>query len=317
MAETTHKRDQSSRQTMAAMLLPNLLLVTVTLLLIYSGVRISLRPLDHLRGEIEQRSPDDLHTLALEPIPLEVRPLAGAMNRLFERMAKASATQRRFLANAAHQLRTPLTAVQTELDLLAMRPPQDGVPPPANLGRIEAATERITHLVNQLLTLARSESASSLEEGMAEVALFDIVEASATTFLDQAVARDIDLGFEAAPAPTRGVAWLVAEALANLIDNALRYAGTGGHVTVRCGVVANVPFLEVEDDGPGIAPAERPCVVERFYRTAGTPGNGCGLGLAIVDEIARLHGARLRIADTESGRGVRVRIDFPARPETD
>jgi two-component system sensor histidine kinase TctE len=308
VAETLHKRDQASRQTVLAMVIPNLILVGSTLLLIYFGIRFSLRPLDHLRAEIERRSPGDLHTLALEPVPLEVKPMVNALNRLFDLLSAASAAQQRFLADAAHQLRTPLTAVQTQLDLLALNPGESASP--EHLRRIEAATERITHLVNQLLTLARSDRTANLGHQFESVELAGIVESSATTFLDRAIAKEIDIGFEARPARVTGIAWLLTEALANLIDNALIYTQQGGRITVRCGETANGAYLEVEDNGPGIATAEREQVVARFYRTPGSSGNGCGLGLAIVDEIARLHGARLIIADVSQG--ARLRIAFTA-----
>lgn len=309
VAETTRKRDRASRETMLAMIIPNLVLVISTLLLIYFGIRFSLRPLEHLRAEIERRSPEDLKTLALEPVPHEVKPLVNALNRLFALLLSASESQRRFLADAAHQLRTPLTAVQTQLDLLAMSPGEKASP--QHLRRIEEATERITHLVNQLLTLARSERTANLALRFEPVDLHLLVEGSASTFLDRAIAKDIDLGFETAPARVNGTTWLLSEALANLIDNALIHTPRGGRITVRCGEAAGEPFLEVEDSGPGIPEAERERVLERFYRVPGSPGNGCGLGLAIVREIARLHGAILLIAEGEGRRGARLRIGFP------
>jgi two-component system sensor histidine kinase TctE len=308
VAETTHKRDRASRETVVAMIVPNLISVGATLLLIYFGVRFALRPLDHLRAEIERRSPEDLHTLALEPIPLEAKPLVKALNRLFELLLAASAAQRRFLTDAAHQLRTPLTAVQTQLDLLAMSPEETASP--EHLRRIEAATARITHLVNQLLTLARSERTANLGHQIEPVDLPKLVEDSASTFLDRAIAKDIDLGFETATARVKGIPWLLAEALGNLVDNALAYTPSGGRITVRCGMEAERAFLEVEDSGPGIPEAQRALVLERFYRAPGSPGDGCGLGLAIVHEISRLHGASLVIADAAGGHGARMRIVF-------
>ena len=312
VAETTHKRDRASRETMLAMVIPNLVLVASTLLLIYFGVRFSLRPLDDLRAEIERRSPEDLQTLALEPVPREVKPLVNALNRLFALLLSASAAQRRFLADAAHQLRTPLTAVQTQMDLLAMGPGESASP--QLLRRIEEATERITHLVNQLLTLARSDRTLNLGPQFEPVDLPALAEGSASTFLDRAIAKDIDLGFEAEPARVTGIAWLLGEALANLIDNALIQTPRGGRITVRCGEAAGGAFLEVEDSGPGIPVAERERVLERFYRVPGSPGNGCGLGLAIVQEIVHLHGAELAIADAVDGQGACLRIVFKGAP---
>jgi two-component system sensor histidine kinase TctE len=145
------------------------------------------------------------------------------------------------------------------------------------------------------------------------VQLADTAERIAQSHLDTAIARDIDLGFELEAAAVEGVPWLLHELLANLVDNALAYVPAGGHVTVRCGQRDGKPFIEVEDDGPGIPLAERERVFERFYRPPGSPAGGCGLGLAIVREIATSHGAAIAIGDGAAGRGVRFTVTFPQR----
>ena len=309
VAETTRKRQNVTRSIVAAMIVPNVLLIVATLALVVLGVRYGLAPLVRLRGEIEARSPRDLRPLSLTPVPPEVQPLVEALNRLFHLLEESSAGQQRFLANAAHQLRTPLAALQTQVDLAALDDnPESGR---ERLQTIEEATRRVSHLVSQLLALAKSEPAANFASQSRRIDLREILEAAASTYLDRAISRDIDLGFEPEQASIRGVTWLVRELLANLIENALVYAPRGGTVTVRCGQRQGRPFLEVEDNGPGIPPEERPKVFERFYRVQGIEGDGCGLGLAIVKEIAEVHRATIVIDTPVSGQGTRVTVSFP------
>jgi two-component system sensor histidine kinase TctE len=183
------------------------------------------------------------------------------------------------------------------------------------LRSLHDACRRLGHTANQLLALARAEPSANVADDFRALELRQLVEDAVAGNLDRAVERHIDLGAETAPARVHGVAWLLRELLANLVDNALTYAPAHGHVTVRCGIVENATsqeaFLEVEDDGPGIAEAERARVTARFYRAPGSGGNGCGLGLAIVDDIARVHGAKLEIGSGAGDCGARVRVRFP------
>ena len=308
VVETIHKREMDSQETMLAMIAPNLLLIFITLLLIYFGIRISLRPLDDLRREIEHRSPNDLGNLQTDHVPEEVLPLVASLNRLFGLLRESSENQRRFLADAAHQLRTPLTGLQTHLDLLGM----SELPPKylETLRHIDEATARITHLVNQLLLLARADHRASFGHVRRPTDLGWVVESMASAFLDRAIARDIDLGFEAESVEIFAVPWLLREALSNLIDNALNYIQEGGRITVRSGRELGVAYLEVEDNGPGIQPEERELVFERFYRPANVVQEGSGLGLAIVREIVRVHGGQVEILDPLEGSGTRLRMRF-------
>ena len=312
VAETIRKREMDSQQTMLAMVVPNLMLIATTLLILYFGIRISLRPLDDLRREIEHRSPSDLGTLPTDNVPEEVLPIVTSLYRLFGLLRESSENQRRFLADAAHQLRTPLTGLQTQLDLLGMSDLAENHR--KTLDHIDEAAGRITHLVNQLLLLARADHTANLGHARRLVDLGQMAESMASAFLDRAIAKDIDLGFEAMPATILGVAWLLREALSNLIDNALRYTPTGGRITVRSGTAAGQAWLEVEDNGPGIPPAERAHVFERFYRPANSPQEGCGLGLAIVREITQVHDGQVEIRDPEEGSGTRLRLTFRALP---
>jgi two-component system sensor histidine kinase TctE len=242
-------------------------------------------------------------------VPEELQPLIATLNRQFALLAESLSSQERFLADAAHQLKTPLAALQSQLEL-AMDDP-DAESRNRRLAEMQQALGRVTHLAHQLLALARAEPSAGLQAQRQPVRLPAIAERIAHSHLDQAIARDIDLGFELDEATVEGVPWLLHELLANLVDNALAYAPPGSHVTIRCGVRAERPFLEVEDDGPGIPPSERARVFQRFYRLADSAPGGCGLGLAIVREIAAGHGATVAIDTPVGGRGTRITVSFP------
>ena len=313
VVETREKRKLSSQRILTAMILPNLAVIFATLLAVLLGVRHGLLPLQAVEREIASRSVSDLREIDLASTPSEIRPMLRRLNELFGLLRESAEVQQRFIADAAHQLRTPLAGLQTQLDLAA----NEGAfgHNSERLGHIEEATGRIGHLLTQLLSYARAETSNPVVESFAEVALDQAVEKSASTFLDAALAKEIDLGYEIAPATTLGLAWMLQEALANLIDNAIRYTPAGGIITVHCGETDGRAFIEVEDSGPGIPEAQRKQVFERFYRIPGSPGNGCGLGLAIVSEIAQLHGATVQLDSGETG-GLRVGIRFRQASET-
>ena len=310
VAETVSKRNRASRRILTAMILPNLAVILATFLAVYAGVRTGLEPLEEVEAEIAARSPRDLRELETTNCPREIRPVVSRLNELFWMLREASATQQRFLADAAHQLRTPLAGLQTQIELATSegRFASDH----ERLARIEDATGRMTHLVDQLLTYARAEPTAAASQVVEPVALHELVEQAASIFLDRALARNIDLGFDIRSAHVLGTPWMLREALANLIDNALRYTPDGGIVTVRTGVHEGAPFLEVDDNGPGIPEGEREQVFGRFYRIPGSTGDGCGMGLAIVREIAGFHGATVRLATSATG-GLQARIDFPTQ----
>lgn len=240
--------------------------------------------------------------------PREVQPMLSRLNQLFGLLREASAAQQRFLADAAHQLRTPLAGLQTQIELATAEGRFIGRS--ERLARIDEALDRIGHLVSQLLIYARAEPTACASQTFQSVALARLVEQSASIFIDRAIAKGIDLGFEIAPADVQGIPWMLREALGNLIDNALNYTPRGGVVTVRCKAREGLACIEIEDNGPGIPASERESVFERFYRIPGSGGDGCGLGLAIVREIAELHGAGIELEEPEGG-GLRVKLNFP------
>jgi two-component system sensor histidine kinase TctE len=306
VGETTLKRERLARDILLQSLFPELLIALATLVIVWFGVKRGLQPLARLSDEIKSRSAGDLRPIDAAGAPLETRPLVGALNGLLEEVSAASRSQQRFLANAAHQLRTPLAGLQAHTELALAQPMPEACR--TQLEQVHRATIRTGRLANQLLALARTEPGA--RSATAAVDLKGIAGGEADTWVRQSLARDIDLGFELDPAPVQGDAFLLREALSNLVHNAIEYSSRGGRVTVRTGRRNGHAYLEVEDDGPGIAPEERERVLERFYRVPGTPGTGSGLGLAIVRDIAASHAASLFVAQGTAG-GCRVGITFP------
>jgi two-component system sensor histidine kinase TctE len=307
VAQTTRRRDQLAARFVTMDALQDLLLVAATLLLVYFGVRFGLAPLTRLREDLEKRTAEDLRPVDEAQIPSEVKPLVQALNRLLRLLRASSEAQQRFLANAAHQLRTPLAGLQTQLELANNE--HDPEQLKQRLRSLQDSASRLVRMTNQVLALARAEPSASLLQGMRTVDLRDVVEASASTYLDRALAKNIDIGFEAKPALIHGSDWLAKELTANLVENALAYTPCGGQVTVRCGTRGAEAYLEVEDSGPGIPEAERERVFERFYRLPESPGEGSGLGLAIVREIAQVHRAQIRLDNPQTG-GTRIEVSF-------
>jgi len=316
VAETTYKRQRLLRYIVLSSLAPTVLIAIATLLIVWFGVKRGLEPLDQLSEEIKARSPRDLRPVEAAAAPEEARPLVGALNALLEEVAEANLKQQRFLANAAHQLRTPLAGLQAHTELALAQPVTEACR--AELEQVHLGTVRTARLANQLLALARAEPGGSPEAGLRPVDLRQMVQGAADEWVHRAMDRDLDLGFDLEEARVRGDAFLLREALANLVHNSLEHTPASGHVTVRTAVRAKDgrPLLEVEDDGPGIPPTERARVLERFYRVPGTAGTGSGLGLAIVSEIAALHGAEVEIGEPRAGGpGCRVSLIFPAVAE--
>jgi two-component system sensor histidine kinase TctE len=311
VAETMRKRDRLVREILLGSVLPQALLAVLTLIIVWFGVARGLLPLQRLSDEIRKRTARDLSPIGTQHVLEETRPLVGALNQLLVQVEESHRNQQRFLANAAHQLRTPLAGLQAHAELALKAAPESSR---AELSQVHAAAVRMARLANQLLALARAEAGGRVEPPAA-VQLKTVVEGVADEWVHRAMERDVDLGFELEPAKVQGDVLLLREALGNLVHNALEYGGRGAHVTVRTGMLQGregepAPFVEVEDDGPGIPAAERERVLERFYRAPGTPGTGSGLGLAIVREIATAHGGSLRIGAGADGKGCRVTIQF-------
>jgi two-component system sensor histidine kinase TctE len=321
VAETRRKRDGLLRNLHSSLLIEDLLLLGLTIALCLFAIRKALQPLGRLTHQLAERSPADLTPFAAVQTPAEVRPLADALNRLFARLAESRDAQRRFVENAAHQLRTPLAGVKGQLELaLAQVRRLPGSPEadrPAELASLEQrltlaqrAHDRLARLAQQLLTLSRADQSTFDASGAQAVPLADLIDEVVALHVDQALVRGQDLGAETEPTAATGARWQLREMLSNLVDNAIRYTPAGGRITVRCGQVRGAPFVEVEDSGPGIAADERDRIFERFYRSPGVAAVGSGLGLAIVREIAQSHGARVSVGGGADGIGARVRVTF-------
>lgn len=322
LADGSDLRQQWLRMRWYRAVLPNLVFLLVAGVVINWAVRRALRPLLVLKEAVERRSPSDLSALDITQTPEEVRPLVESLNRLLGLVNAQAENQRRFVADAAHQLRTPLAALQVQVEAWAQNialahtgSGSDAIKIEASkVLRLRQATRRTSQLANQLLALSRVDARSTQTEPLQRVDLKHLCEVLFESFLDRAVERGLDLGLEAQPVHANGLEWLLRELISNLLDNALQYTPRGGHVTLRCGVLSGAegqpawPFVEVEDDGPGLSPNDRSRVLERFYRVPGSVGEGSGLGLAIAEEIARVHRSALQVDEGAQGRGLRVTL---------
>jgi two-component system sensor histidine kinase QseC len=279
----------------------------VLFLLLLFSIRKGLHPLVTLSQEITKRQPDNLTPIDAQSVPDEVQPIVTALNDLLTRMGETLDHERRFTEDAAHQLRTPLAAIQAQL--YTARHTQAGAPQQQALEQMQQSVERGIRLVNQLLTLARLDPKQARPE-FQSIPIDKIAETICAELAPLALQREQSLELVAAPAlpPVTGNADLLAMLLANLVDNAIHYTPRGGHIVISLQDDGTGVQLAVSDDGPGIAPDQRPRVLERFYRIAEQSQPGTGLGLAICKRVAELHHASLTLADGLGGRGLTVRL---------
>jgi len=302
--------ETAARYGLMSTLLWDFVYLDITLILVWIGIRVGLRPVLQLRDEVAQRSPQDLRPLVAATAPRELAPLVTTLNRLFATLRSSVGSQQQFIANTAHQLRTPITAMLAQLESLAAEP--DAGPIQPQLASLQEGVRQLARSANQLLTLARADPAVNLAAKREPVALDALAREVVAKFLDRAVHANIDLGADLRAVSTRADPSLLDDLLSNLVDNALKYTPAGGSVTLSTGERSGQPFLSVEDTGPGIQPADRARVRERFVRLPNSPGHGSGLGLAIVEEIARLFDATMHIDSGANQTGTRISIVFPA-----
>jgi two-component system sensor histidine kinase TctE len=317
VAETLKKREALAGSIISGVLLPQFAIIPLAVILVYMGLTRGIAPLRALQQRIRRRRPTDLSPIPVTRVPEEVRPVVVAFNEMMNRLEENLQAQQRFIAQAAHQMRTPLTGLktQTELALTETDPAQMRLA----LKLIAESTDRASHMINQLLILARAEASHEKLHQVVPVDLDALAREISVEWVMRALAKSIDLGYEDCGAPLRidGVPLLLRELLTNLIDNAIKYTAAGGHVTVRTRRSEQQAILEVEDDGIGIPPEERESVFERFYRVLGTDVEGSGLGLPIAAEIAELHRAKIELTEPAGGRGCLFRVSFPCRSETE
>ncbi|HWW30274.1 MAG TPA: ATP-binding protein [Steroidobacteraceae bacterium] len=308
IAQPVRVREELARAAAERVVIPLILLLPIMVAAVAWIVNRGLLPLRYVTAEVQRRDVRSLRPLGSENLPREIEPLVSELNRLLARLQKAFDDQRAFIGDAAHELRSPLTVLRLQLQLLD-RAPDESARSEAR-GRLGASVERAIHLVEQLLTLARSDPQATAGD-------FESIDLSAaaaqgiTDTHDLAIARNIDLSLDAMPnILVRGDGEALRTLVRNLVDNAVRYTPPGGSVQVRCRIAAEGALLEVTDSGPGIAAADRERVFDRFYRRAAAQESGTGLGLAIVKAIAERHNARI-LLDEAPGGGLRVAVSFP------
>ena len=327
VAETREKRSVLATEIIKGVMVPQFVLLPLAVLLVWLALARGIQPLNQLEERIRARRPDDLSPLDHKTVPLEVAPLVDSVNDLLTRLNESLATQKRFLADAAHQLKTPLAGLRMQADL-AQREGTSTDELKQSLKQIGRSSIRATHTVNQLLALARAEaSGAQMTQQRCDLArlTMEVVRDSVPRAMD----KHIDLGYDGAEPGAPGV-WLdgnptlLKELVRNLVDNAINYTPSSddrpGVVTVRvlADTFGRVLLLQVEDTGPGVPESERELIFQPFYRALGSEADGSGLGLPIVQEIARQHQAEISVEDARPGQtppGARFTVRFPARDD--
>ncbi len=324
VAETRSKRSVLATEIIKGVMLPQFVILPLAVLLVWLALVRGIKPLRQLEERIRARKSDDLSPLDHKAVPMEVAPLVDSVNDLLQRLQESMATQKRFLADAAHQLKTPLAGLRMQADL-AQREGTSTEELKKSLQQIGRSSIRATHTVNQLLALARAEGGAAVVQRQKidrARLVIDVVQDSVPRAMD----KHIDLGYDGADPGTPGVGMegnptLLKELVRNLVDNAINYPPSGGGqpgmVTVRVlpETFAHVVLFQVEDSGPGVPESERELVFQPFYRALGNEADGSGLGLPIVREIARQHGADVELEDARPGSampGARFTVRFTA-----
>jgi two-component system, OmpR family, sensor histidine kinase TctE len=297
VGETLDKRVQLANEIIKGVILPQFIILPIALALVWFALSRGLSPLAELQQHIRERRPDDLSPIDSGQVPEEISPLVRSLNDMLERLSQTIQMQKRFIADAAHQMKTPLAGMRMQSELALRETNQHEIH--RSLEQLAKSSESATRLINQLLALARAENQTPQANPFIPLELAELAREVVQDWVQTSFARRIDLGFEQPghPVMVHGNPIMLRELLNNLIDNALRYTPAGGSVTVRVrpDEGGGIAVLEVEDTGPGIPPAERSHVFERFYRILDSNVGGSGLGLSIVREIAQQHGAEIDI----------------------
>lgn len=310
VAETQHKRTGLAWEILLSVLIPQILLILIAGVVVWIGVVYGLAPLSRVQEAVALRSARDFRPVELGGVPGELRPLVQSINELLERLEAALTLQSRFIADAAHQLKTPVAALQAQLELAARENDAERIR--ENLRRACTGLDRLSRLVSQLLSLARNEPQATPAVQLVALDLNALTLEATTRWVPEALKKRIDLGFEGIETGVmvHGEPGRLHELLDNLLDNAVRYTHEGGRVTV-CVSDDDAPTIAINDDGPSIPAEERERVFQRFHRLLGSPRDGSGLGLSIAQEIARLHGATISLRDDADGIGNTFSISFP------
>jgi len=310
VAETLNKRQALASNVLIDIIVPQALLVLFTIGIIWFGVERGLQPLFDLQSAVSKRSYLDLSAIEMPNVPTEVMILVNSVNSLMRQLDGVLNAQNRFIADAAHQLRTPLAGAQAQLELALLE--NDSVQHQQLLARVSTSMERLSHTITQLLSLARNQQDASNNIVMSPVNLNQIAQEVTSDMVPTAIKKGLTMGFKADSQNTMvvGDSKRLKEMIYNLIDNAVLYTPAGGKVTVKIHREAGEIVLSVIDNGPGIPKAEREKVFERFHRVIGNEQEGSGLGLALVMEIAQLHLANVEIIDEPRKKGLNIQVSF-------
>jgi two-component system sensor histidine kinase QseC len=312
VGEDHHIRDDLIGHIAWRLLLPALISLPFIALWVWFVIRHALRSLDSIAGQIAARAPQQLQPVVPDRAPEEIRPLLDSLNKLFQRVDEALSAERRFTADAAHELRTPLAALYAQAQV-AQRA-RDETERTRSLGELQSGLMRASHLVDQMLQLARLDPESGLPSPV-KVDLLPLAESVCAELGNAILDKQIDFSLDTTgPCVVAGQAEWLRVLIRNLVDNAIRYTPSAGRIAVTLAESADGCSLSVCDSGPGIPPQEREAVMQRFHRLDPSAQPGCGLGLAIVARIVELHGARLSLMDAEREGGLQVRVSFQ-RPE--
>lgn len=312
VGETQQKRMQMADEIILSMLLPQLLIGLLVAALLFFGIKRGLLPLEKLKTELITRNSNDLRPVDHSTAPTELKPLLESFNDLLAKVSGNIARQERFIADASHQLKTPLAGLKTQAELALREKNPDKIA--HALSQINIASGNLSHLVSQLLSLTKAEPSGSVFMETESLNLSQLSQSTTAEWVVSALEKNIDLGFisEDKNLVIKGNATLLRELLNNLIENAILYTADGGNVTVGIKQENGQVLLSVQDDGIGIAGDQQAMVFERFYRVLGTQQTGCGLGLTIVQEIAERHQATVSIFSEGEGRGSIFTVRFAA-----
>ena len=319
VAETLEKRGLLANEIIKGVVLPQFVILPVALALVWFALTRGLSPVTELQKRIHARRPDDLSPVDTSQVPEEITPLVESMNEMLQRVEQSIAVQKSFIADAAHQMKTPLAGMRMQSELALRQDDPEEIR--RSLQQLAKSSEAATRLINQLLTLAKAENREAAGQIRESLLLNDFVLDIVSDWLPAASQKNIDLGYEQCDSQLTLFASpvMLREVISNLIDNAIRYTPAGRSVTVRLDLDSQqaLAILEVEDEGPGIPEAHREKVFQRFYRILGSNTQGSGLGLAIVREIVQQHGGTISIRDHHPGAippGCIFRIVFPINP---
>ena len=315
VGESLTKRAEMANEILFNMLIPQLIIIVLVSGLLFFGIKRGLHPLNKLKTDLSQRNFNDLSPIDNSKAPTELRPLLNAFNDLLARVSGGISKEQRFIADAAHQLKTPLAGLKTQAELALREKNPDKIA--HALGQINQASGNLSHMINQLLVLSKAEPDSATYLTFTPVDLCQLAQAVTGDWVAVALQKNIDLGFESTgllagnkTAIVNGNALLLRELMNNLIDNAIRYTPASGHITVGIRLENKTVIFYVQDNGIGLAAESQALVFERFYRVLGTQQEGCGLGLTIVQEIAERHGATVTVTSEGEGEGTLFLVRF-------